>query len=150
MYTAEDFQKAIEDYAAFNHKLMSDISFARGLLKVLSIGPGPENEPEHEEFCEEIRSGVKAVSAQNPDPETALQIIQVIFRARITYSDEKIPEYIFSVIEGSTLDLIPFISKEDSASLYDWYRKNTPWKNRTPLQNKVLKALKDRSASFTD
>ena len=146
MYTTEDFQKAIEDYVAFNRDLMSKINIGQGLLKVFSIGGGPENEPEHEEFCEKIQSCVKAVCAEDPDPESALQIIQVIFQARITYADERIPEYIFSVIEGSTLDLIPFISKEDSAVLYDWYRKNTPWKNRTPLQNKVLQALKDRSA----
>ena len=142
MYTADDFKQAYEDYAQYNRDLIAKIGPMGGIAGVLGFGKRPGNDPGHMAFLNDMESVLKQVVEEKPDPETAGEIMDVIFHARTVYADEKISPYVFTAVEGMTIDMIPFLTADKVRDLYEEYRK-TPRSLRVPVMTKVLSALKD-------
>ena len=143
MYTAADFRKAYEDYIQFNKELKANIGPMQGIIGVLGFGPKPGNDPGHGEFLKEMKTVLDQVCAESPDSVTADSIMDVIFRARETYEDENLSPYIFSAVEGLTINLIPFISLEKAQELYT-QQKHIPMSLRVPVRKQLLAALSAR------
>ena len=143
MYTAADFRQAFADYARFNQELFDNLSPTAGILSVFGFKSAkPGSDPGHEKFINEMKSALSEVCADNPSPAEAEAIINVIFGARNTYTEQNINPFMFAAIEGLTVDLIPYLSPEKAAQLYEQYRKEVPRSQRTPVQKQVLTVLK--------
>ena len=142
MYTAQDFSQAFDDYARFHRELMQNISPMGGIVGVLGFGKRPGDDPGHQKFLNEMDDALKNVVAGEPDPDTAGAVMDVIFQARYNYDGDQISPYLFSAVEGMTLDLIPFLSVEKTREIYETYQR-LPRTLRVPVVKKVLAALKE-------
>lgn len=140
MYTAEDFTQAFEDYARFNRELYEKIGPMGGIAGVLGFGKRPGNDPGHQKFLDEMDSAIRKVVQEKPDPETAGEIMDVIFQARDVYNGCEISPYLFAAVEGMTMDLIPLLSAEKAKELYLRYKK-LPFRLRVPAMKEILKEL---------
>lgn len=141
MFSANDFRQAYLDYAAFNKGLYDKLGPLSGILGTLGFGYKPGRDPGHEDFLQEMKAALAQVCEQQPDPETARDILDVIFHAKDTYEEEQISPFVFSAVEGFTKDLIPFLTPEMAGALYAEYKK-TPFRFRTPVYKEVLAVLK--------
>lgn len=141
MYTADDFRMAYEDYVQFNKELIDRIGPMGGIAGVLGFGKRPGNDPGHMKFLNEMEMAIKQVLEEGPDAQTAGEIMEVIFSARTVYAEEKISPYVFTAVEGMTLDLIPILSGETVQKLYEEYKK-IPRSLHVPVQKKVMAELK--------
>jgi len=144
MYTAEDFRVAYEDYVQFNRDLIDRIGPMGGIAGVLGFGKRPGNDPGHLKFLDEMEMALKQVAEEGPDAKTAGEILEVIFGARYKYAQERVSPYLFTAVEGMTIDLIPLLSGDAVQKLYEEYKK-IPRSLHVPVQKKVMAALKQHA-----
>ena len=143
MYTAVDFKQAYADYMQYNRELMKSQTPGSRILGFLGFaGARPGNDPGHQKFYEEMKTALNAVCEEHPDPQTAAEIIDVIFRARDLYADENMSAIMLIAIEGLTCPLISFLSPEKAKERYDSYNAANPKSKRLPVQKDIIAALK--------
>ena len=141
MYTAEDFRLAYEDYVQFNKELYDRLGPMGGIAGLLGFGKRPGNDPGHMKFLNEMEAAIKKVIEQKPDQRTADAIMKVIFGARNVYTEQKVSPYVFTAVEGMTIDLIPMLSESTVQELYEEYKK-IPRSLRVPVMKNVMAELK--------
>lgn len=141
MYTADDFRQAYEDYVQYNKDLIDRMGPMGGIAGVLGFGKRPGNDPGHLEFLNDMETVIRKVAEAHPDEQTVDEIMEVIFGARYVYKDERISPYLFTAVEGMTLDLIPMLSAKTVQKLYEEYKK-IPRSLHVPVQKKVMAELK--------
>ena len=141
MYTALDFKKAYSDYILQHREYLANMTVAGKALDMFGFRGARGKEPGYEEFYSEIKSAIAAVCAEKPDTETADGIVEVIFNARNLYADEEVQEVKFIAVEGTALELIPFMSGEKAAAICGYYSSLYPKHRRLPVQKQLVKAL---------
>ena len=140
MYTSLDFKRAYTDYVQQYKEYLANMSMAGKALDMFGFKPRGSGSG-FEEFFSEMKSAMAAVCEEGPDSETADGIADVIFNARDLYADENIPEIQFIAIEGTTADLIPFLSHNKAVRLCEIYTGMYPKYRRLPVQKQLVKAL---------
>ena len=143
MYTTKDFEKAFEDYIDYNNKLNNRNIFLAA-AEAFGASNGAAKDSGHVQFLEEIQGVIDEICSSSPDTAAADELLGFIFDAKYRYSRRGVSPYIFTAIEGEALGLIKYCSREKLSAIYDDYKK-TPYRLRTPVQRKVLDALKNAS-----
>ena len=142
MFTAADFRQAYSEYVQFCRDLNAEIGPVGSILKVFGFNKKQSMNPEHERFFKEMEAAVAEVCKNNPDADTAASIIDVIYGARYTYKDEPVSPFMFIALEGSAIDLIPYLSKEKAEELYVKYKVDNPRYSWLPVQKVIFSTLK--------
>ena len=142
MFTALDFKKAYTDYMKQYKEYMANMSLSGRALNLFGFKGKISKESGFEDFFSEMKTAVAAVCAENPDTDTADGIVEVIFNTRGLYADDEIPEVQFIAVEGTMLDLIPFMSRGKAEEIYKRYSEEYPKYRRLPVQKQLINALK--------
>ena len=103
---------------------------------------GPEDDPCHDRFVEDLEKLLENIRLREPDPEQVCQVLRYLYEAPLGHSQPKSIYWMLLAVHSLTPGLIERLSAENARSLYDWYEAAFPRRERLPAQNKVLKALK--------
>ena len=135
----------IELYKAY----LQQIQEAQNRLKLadglFGMGEKLANAPCHEAFMEALRAFLDTLDAKE-DPGLVHQVLSYMYQAPFAYPHVHQSAYwMFLAVQGLTQQTIPCLRPEDAQALYLWYQKAYPRRERLPVQNQVLEALKRQS-----
>ena len=109
---------------------------------LFGMGEKLSNAPCHDAFVEALRAFLDQPDAK-ADPGQVYQMLATIYRAPFTYPGVHPSAYWMLVaVQGLTQPVIGALRPEDAQTLYLWYQKAYPRRERLPVQNQVLEALK--------
>lgn len=108
---------------------------------LLTNAKDPRTDPCNKIFYEGVGKWVDDFMADRPDRGTALEAARFILEAAA--QNRKTPMYWYYLVsQGYVQKLIPALSSQDCAALYEWYGKTYPRKERLPINDELYKALK--------
>ena len=109
---------------------------------LFGMGERLANAPCHDAFWEALRAFLEGTDVKS-DPGQAYQALDFIYRAPFAYPDVHPSVYwMLLAVQGLTQPVIACLRPEDAQALYLWYQKAYPRRERLPVQNQVLAALK--------
>ena len=109
---------------------------------LFGMGERLANAPCHDAFWEALRAFLDGMDVKE-DPGQAYQALDFIYRAPFAYPDVHQSVYwMLLAVHGLTQPLIARLRPEDAQAMYLWYQKAYPRRERLPVQNQVLEALK--------
>ncbi len=115
------------------------LKLADGLF---GMGERLANAPCHDAFMEALRAFLEGKEVKE-DPGQICQVLDYIYRAPFAYPDVHPSVYwMLLAVQGLTQPVITQLRPEDAQALYLWYQKAYPRRERLPVQNQVLEALK--------
>ncbi len=128
-----------EQYKADLMEAHKNSNYFAGWL--ISNAKDPRTDPCNKVFYDGVGTWVEGFLADNPDRATALAAASFILEAAA--KNRKRPMYWYYLAsQGYVQKLIPALSKQDCAALFDWYGKTYPRKERLPVNDELYKALK--------
>ena len=138
----EAMKKLIGLYEAY----FAQVSAAEKRLKpaegLFGIGRKLSDAPCHDAFIEALRAFLDGMDVRE-DSGQVCQVLDYIYRAPFAYPDVHQSVYwMLLAVQGLTLQAVGALRPEDAQALYLWYQKAYPRRERLPVQNQVLEALK--------
>ena len=131
-------------YTAYEAQFQAQDRKRKPMEGIFGLGGGPGSYPCHEQFAVDLEELLKRTASAAPGPELVRQLLDYIYFAAPSAgrSWPSPVHWMTLAVHGLTLDLIPFLTPEDSRTLYEQYQAAYPRRSRLPAQEKVLKALK--------
>ena len=115
------------------------LKLADGLF---GMGERLANAPCHDAFWKALGAFLDGMDVRE-EPGQAYQALDFIYRAPFAYPDVHQSVYwMLLAVHGLTQPLIARLRPEDAQAMYLWYQKAYPRRERLPVQNQVLEALK--------
>lgn len=109
---------------------------------LFGMGERLANAPCHDAFWKALRAFLEGMDVKEA-PGQVGQALDFIYRAPFAYPDVHPSVYwMLLAVQGLTQPLIACLRPEDAQALYRWYQKAYPRRERLPVQNQVLEALK--------
>ena len=109
---------------------------------LFGMGEKLSNAPCHDAFWKALRAFLEGMDVKEA-PGQVGQALDFIYRAPFAYPDVHPSVYwMLLAVQGLTQPLIACLRPEDAQALYRWYQKAYPRRERLPVQNQVLEALK--------
>ena len=109
---------------------------------LFGMGERLANAPCHDAFWKALRAFLEGMDVKEA-PGQVGQALDFIYRAPFAYPDVHPSVYwMLLAVQGLTQPLITCLRPEDAQPLYRWYQKAYPRRERLPVQNQVLEALK--------
>lgn len=109
---------------------------------LFGMGERLANAPCHDAFWKALRAFLEGMDVKEA-PGQVGQALDFIYRAPFAYPDVHPSVYwMLLAVQGLTQPLITCLRPEDAQALYRWYQKAYPRRERLPVQNQVLEALK--------
>lgn len=128
-----------ENYLALAEKLEQN---KRAFAGFLGLVPGPGEDPGHDRFAQDLEQLLTGFSHAAPRPEEIRQVLDYVYAAPVEHPQPRSSYWMLLAVHGLTLELIGGLNAADARELADWYEGAFPRRERVPVQNKVLKALK--------
>lgn len=134
----------IELYKAYLQQIQEAEKRLKPADGLFGMGEKLANAPCHEAFLEALRAFFDSMDTRE-DPERICQVLSYVYQAPFAYPQVHRSAYwMFLAVQGLTQQAIPCLRPEDAQALYLWYQKAYPRRERLPVQNQVLEALKRR------
>ena len=109
---------------------------------LFGMGERLANAPCHDAFWKALRAFLEGMDVKEA-PGQVGQALDFIYRAPFAYPDVHPSVYwMLLAVQGLTQPVITHLRPEDAQALYLWYQKAYPRRERLPVQNQVLEALK--------
>ena len=109
---------------------------------LFGMGEKLSNAPCHDAFWKALRAFLEGMDVKEA-PGQVGQALDFIYRAPFAYPDVHQSVYwMLLAVHGLTQPLIARLRPEDAQAMYLWYQKAYPRRERLPVQNQVLEALK--------
>ena len=109
---------------------------------LFGMGERLANAPCHDAFWKALRAFLEGMDVKEA-PGQVGQALDFIYRAPFAYPDVHPSVYwMLLAVQGLTQPVIACLRPEDAQALYRWYQKAYPRRERLPVQNQVLEALK--------
>ncbi len=114
------------------------------LAGILGMSNGPQNDPAHVIFYEDVGHWVKKFLETAPGAEDCFQAARFLIcaSAELGQADSY---WMMYAAQGHVRQLLPKLTAEHCAWLRDFYDENYPKNKRMPVQNELYKQLKKRS-----
>ena len=119
----------------------ADRRFGEGIL---GIGRKMSDEPCHMELLNGVKKRMEEMGQAATSQEAREAIRYVCERPECYQSVEASIYWTMLCAHGQTVAAIPRLNAQDAVELYNWYQKAYPKRTRLPIQNNVVKALKNQ------
>ena len=106
---------------------------------------GVKDDPCHTRFAEELRKLLADYAASRPDPDEACELLLFMAEEPLRYRGERSAAWMLLAVQGLAMDLTPMLRPDAAAALAAAYEKDYPRSKRLPVQNELLKRLKQRA-----
>lgn len=128
------YERYIEDAIVIRKK-------AGPLAGILGMGNGPQDDPAHIVFYEDVKKWAEAFLAGDPDADASFQAVRFIICApeEMGQADSY---WMMYAAHGVVKPLIPRLTAQNCAWLRDFYDAHYPRKERMPVQTELYKMLK--------
>lgn len=140
-------QKELEGmYQRYYDDLKKALSGAKPFAGLFGFGSGPKDDPCHMRLIEDVKTYVSGLAEQNPTVEDAKAVVTYILTEQKNVDKDSLGYWTLMAAHGAALPLIGRLSREDALTLAEEYGRLVPKRERMPMQDQVLKALKRRGA----
>ena len=112
---------------------------------LFGLRPGPADDPCHERFAAELETLLKECAAAKPDSGEAAEILRFLFDRADNKHMPLSAYWMLIAVQGLGRELIGLLSPEDAAGLAAFYNKRYPRRVRLPVQEQILKQLRQQS-----
>lgn len=129
------------EYIFATEKLNNERNFADGFM---GFGKKEDNNSCHDKFYTHLEEELSALTKTSLSQTELVEILKYIYI--IPFENRKNVSAYWMMIAAHSLTecLIPLLSKENAERFAEWYGKIYPRNKRLPVQNKILKLLKER------
>lgn len=106
----------------------------------LGLGADPRKHPCNKAFYQDVGAIVADFLAQDPPHEEILAFTEYILKAPMGQEAQLSYGYLFAA-QGHCRLLIPYLTPEERASIWQWYDKAFPPAKRLPVQDELATLL---------
>lgn len=128
-------------YETYVEKALEIKKKAGPLAGIFGMGNGPQNDPAHVAFYEDVQKWVADFRMTQPGEEELFQAVRFVICAPAELGQED-SYWMMYAAQGLVKELIPGLTAEHCRYLLEFYDKNYPKKDRMPVQNDLYKGLK--------
>ncbi len=107
---------------------------------------GPKNHPCHEKFAEDLAALLQEHEKAAPGSAAVKEILRFIYAAPKKYPEPMSAYWMLIAVHGLTARLAETLEKEDAKALLTEYCQNYKRWERLPVQDRIVRLLKERSA----
>jgi len=111
------------------------------LAGIFGMGNGPQNDPKHVVFYEDVQRWVAEFLKTDPDAEASFAAARFILCASAEMGQED-SYWMMYAAQGLARELLPRLTASHCAYLLEFYDANYPKKERMPVQKEIYKMLK--------
>lgn len=111
------------------------------LAGILGLGNGPQDDPKHVIFYEDVQRWVAAFLETQPDAAASFEAARFLICAPVELGQED-SYWMMYAAQGHVRELLPRLATENCAYLRDFYDEHYPKKDRMPVQKEIYKRLK--------
>ena len=133
-------------YAQYEEDVRKLLSEARPFAGFFGFGTGPKDDPAHQRFCQAVQQEAERMAEEGATPEAALDAVRFLLSAQQNSRRDGLAYWTMMAAQGAALALIPRLSPEGAKAAAAEYEKTVPRRERMPLQDRILKALRARGA----
>lgn len=108
---------------------------------LFGFGRDPRKDPCHEAFYQAAGEWVTAFLQTEPGASQCAEAVHWLLTAADIHREEDTFWHLYAA-QGHALPLIPRMTGSDCKALLQWYDKAYPARDRMPVQDNVVKALK--------
>ena len=134
-------EKLIQRYEKYIEEAIVIRKKAGPLAGIFGMGNGPQNDPAHVFFYEDVQKWVAKFLQTDPDDGAVFQAARFILCAPAEMGQED-SYWMMYAAQGLAKDMIPRLSAENCEQLRAFYDENYPKKDRMPVQKDIYKLLK--------
>jgi len=137
----EEFTNTMNEYDAAVQEVQKNRKFFDGLL---GMGTHPGSAACHDTMDRRVAE-ICGQAAESADAGEKAELVWAVFQAEGSWKGPEYARLMLAAIQRHTLPLISGLEETDRKELAEWYRKTYPRHKRLPMQEQVLKALKEQN-----
>ena len=142
----EAFPEALRAcYRDYEAQVEEAASRARPTDGIFGFRGGVKDDPCHSRFAEALRAMLADYAASEPDPDEVGEVLLFMMEEPRLYRGHPSAAWMLQAVQGLTMDLVPLLRPDAAAALAAAYEKDYPRSKRLPVQNELLKRLKQRA-----
>lgn len=139
-------EEIIRLYEAYIKEFQQQDKTRKPFEGVFGFRGGPQDYPCHEKFMQDLDEALKRQQSQNPSSIQTAGVLRYIYcEAPVRWESEGTAYWMLIAAQSLTLEMIANLGAADAQALCGEYEKQYPRRQRLPVQDKILKALKARS-----
>ncbi|MBE5803575.1 MAG: hypothetical protein E7316_03585 [Clostridiales bacterium] len=131
----------IDEYLCQVDQLLRDAKPSDGLL---GMGKAPQHDPCHEAFDQQVEACLSSAAAQELSSSEASNLAEILLFSEKLRDVPLCAGWMLIAVHRHCLLLVPLLTAQAAADLYERYRKAYPIHRRLPVQRELLKALQQR------
>lgn len=139
-------EKLKQRYEKYVEQALEIRKKAGPLAGIFGIGNGPQNDPAHVFFYEDVQKWVMDFLKTGPDGTACFEAARFLLCAPAEMGRED-SYWMMYAAQGLARDLLPRLTAENCAWLLGFYDANYPARDRMPVQQELYKQLKKRARS---
>ena len=109
---------------------------------IFGLPDSAKSAPCHMEYYNKMEAAVRELAGDEPDPETAEQLVRFLLTAEEAFPCSKLSSWTLLAVQRLSVPLIPYLSEDKRKELCVWFGKKVPRLQRMPVQQEIFKALK--------
>lgn len=138
MEALEQVRQLYEDYLTAIQQLEANRKIGEGLL---GFGKGPADHPCNDRFVSGLETALGELARQ-PDGGQILPVLEYIYEFPLDHREVKTAYWMMLAVHGLTPELAGRLTAPEARTLEAWYQEHYPSRDRLPVQEQVVKALK--------
>ena len=137
-------------YAAYRDQVAALQRSAPPFAGLFGLGSGPKDDPCHRRFLSEIAQCTEAWAQEEMEPDEAAAVVGFILQVQTQDEPRGLCYWTAMAAHSACLALIPKLEAQDASALAARYAHDVKRRERMPLQERVLAALRAQAASLAD
>lgn len=130
------------DYIDFVQELERNRKPGEGLFGMRS---GPKDDPCHERFAADVKKLLEDFRNTSPGSEDCAALLRYMFTVPEAWQELTCAYWMLIAVQGFGLDLIGYLNPVDAKALAEFFSAAYPRRIRLPVQEKLLKRLKQQA-----
>jgi len=130
------------DYIDFVQELERNRKPGEGLFGMRS---GPKDDPCHERFAADVKKLLEDFRDTSPGPGDCAALLRYMFTVPEAWQELTCAYWMLIAVQGFGLDLIGYLNPADAKALAEFFSAAYPRHIRLPVQEKLLKRLKQQA-----
>ncbi len=142
----EDNHQIIENlFQQYCEEVKELLKESKPFAGLFGFGTGPKDDPCHARFIKKVNQETERMANEPVSADEASKTVRFLLSIQLGCEKEGLIYWTCMAAHGAALPLIPLLLPTDALEIFDTYSKDLPKRMRMPLQEKVMKALRNRS-----
>ena len=134
-------------YDAYFEKALAAEQNRKPTDGMFGIGKKAGDDPCHAAFAAELESALHEYASERPASDDVRTLLTYIYQIPKSHEDPKSMYWMLIAVHGLTNNLIPLLNAQDAADLVRTYQAEYKRWERLPVQQKILRALKQAAGN---